>query len=196
MWEKAFAPSPAISSMARRSGMAEVEYFHPNPDFRATAYGSRNSRKVEYANTLLNLTWLTICLAAFTWFLASTGRRHRCSQRALIGRAIALSLALISLFPCVSASDDSVRLELMNAQFQAGAPGHSHWSARSSSTELLATLVALLEVLESAQVTAILAFSVSLFLFALALAIHSDSVDRFLPACPGRAPPCGSPLAV
>jgi hypothetical protein len=44
-------------------------------------------------------------------------------------------------------------------------------------------------VLESAQVTAVLAITVSLCLFTLALAIHPESLDRFLPSCAGRAPP-------
>jgi hypothetical protein len=151
---------------------------------------------MEYTSSLLNLAWVAISLAAFTWFLASTGRRLKCSRRVLTVRAIALGLALVSLFPCVSASDDSVRLELLNAQLSSDSPGQSHWSARHISTEMLATLVSLLEVLESAQITAILAFSISLCLFALALAIQPNSVDRFLPACPGRAPPCSPPLPV
>ena len=57
------------------------------------------------------------------------------------------------------------------------------------STEMLAILVGLLEVLESAQVTAVLALIISLCLFTLALAIHPESLDRFLPSCAGRAPP-------
>jgi hypothetical protein len=150
---------------------------------------------MEYTSSLLNLVWVAISLAAFTWFLASTGRRQRCSRRGLMIRAIALALALVSLFPCISASDDSVRLELLNAQLAADSTGQSHWSAPHTSREMLATLVSLLEVLESAQVAAILAFAISLCLFALALAIHPESLDRFSPACPGRAPPRVSFLA-
>jgi len=106
-----------------------------------------------------------------------------------MGRALALGLALVSLFPCVSASDDSVRLALMDAQAAADSPGHSSWSTQHPSTEMLAILVGLLEVLESAQVTAVLALIISLCLFTLALAIHPESLDRFLPSCAGRAPP-------
>jgi hypothetical protein len=77
----------------------------------------------------------------------------------------------------------------MNAQASADSSGQSSWSSQHSSTEMLAILVGLLEVLESAQVTAILAITVSLCLFTLALAIHPESLDRFLPSCAGRAPP-------
>jgi hypothetical protein len=144
---------------------------------------------MEYANSLLNFAWLALCIAAFTWFLLSTRRRGVSSRRLVMGRALALSLALVSLFPCVSASDDSVRLALLNAQASADTSGHSSWSARPASTEMLAILVGLLEVLESAQVSAVLALAIALCVFSLALTIHPHSLDRFLPSCAGRAPP-------
>ena len=144
---------------------------------------------MEYANSLLNLAWVALCIAAFSWFLLSTRRRAVSSRRLVMGRALALALALVSLFPCVSASDDSVRLALLNAQASANTSGHSSWSARHASNEMLAILVGLLEVLESAQVSAVLALAVALCIFSLALAIHRDSLDRFLPSCAGRAPP-------
>jgi hypothetical protein len=142
-----------------------------------------------YANSLLNLAWVALCVAAFTWFLVSNRRRAASSGRLVMGRGLALALALVSLFPCVSASDDSVRLALLNAQASADPSGHSSWSAQHSSTEMLAILVGLLEVLESAQVSAILALAIALCLFSLALTLHPDSLDRFLPSCAGRAPP-------
>ena len=151
---------------------------------------------MQYANSLLNLAWLALCVAAFSWFLVSTRCRGVSSRRLVLGRALALALALVSLFPCVSASDDSVRLALLNAQALADSPGHSSWSSRQSSTEMLAILVGLLEVLESAQVTAVLALCIALCLFALALASHPESLDRFLPSCAGRAPPACPPASV
>jgi len=44
-------------------------------------------------------------------------------------------------------------------------------------------------VLESAEVSAILALAIALCVFSLALAIQPASLDRFLPSCAGRAPP-------
>lgn len=143
---------------------------------------------------MLNLVWVALCIAAFTWFLVSTRRRGVSNRRLVMGRALALALALVSLFPCVSASDDSVRMALFNAQASADTSGHSAWSAQHSSNEMLAILVGLLEVLESAQVSAVLALALALCVFSLALAIHPDSLDRFLPSCAGRAPPAPSRL--
>jgi hypothetical protein len=144
---------------------------------------------MEYASSLLNFAWVALCVAAFTWFLVSTRRRGVTSRRLVLGRGLALALALVSLFPCVSASDDSVRLALLNAQASGNTSGHSYWSAQHSSTEMLAILAGLLEVLESAQISAILALAIALCMFSLALAIHPESLDRFLPSCAGRAPP-------
>ena len=144
---------------------------------------------MEYAGSVLNIAWLAVCLAAFAWFLVSTGRRHPCSRRVLMCRALALGLALVSLFPCVSASDDSIRLILLNSQFSGDEPDQLSRADSHSSTQPLAALVGLLEVLESAQVTIVLVLSVTLCLFALALTLRPVSLDRFLPACPGRAPP-------
>jgi len=151
---------------------------------------------MEHANSLLNLAWAAVCVAAFTWFLVSTSRQGISSRRLVMGRALALGLALVSLFPCVSASDDSVRLALLNTQASADSPGQSSWSTQHSVNETLAILVGLLEVLESAQVTAVLALGISLCLFTLAVAIHPESLDRFLPSCAGRAPPYFCPASL
>ena len=151
---------------------------------------------MAYASSALNIAWLAVCLAAFTWFVVSTGRQHRCNRRVLMCRALALGLALVSLFPCVSASDDSIRLILLNSQFSGDEPDQLSRADSHSSTEPLAILVGLLEVLESAQITIVLVLTVSLCLFALALALRPVSLDRFLPACPGRAPPCWSPASL
>src|SRR5262245_36403794 len=123
---------------------------------------------MDFAGTCLNIVWAALGLAAFTWFLASAGRRHTYSRKALTCRALALGLALVSLFPCVSISDDAARIALLNTQPDAEAPGHLSWAGHASNTEFLATLVGLLEVLDAAQVSAVIVLSISLCLFAMA----------------------------
>src|SRR5256885_15829794 len=105
---------------------------------------------MEYASSLLNLAWVVVSVAAFTWFLVSTGRRREGSRRVLMCRALALGLALVSLFPSVSASDDSIRMALLDAQSAADSPDQPSWSAHHKpADEILAILARLLEVLES-----------------------------------------------
>ena len=145
-----------------------------------------------YVNDLLNCAWAAVCLGAFGWLLRLERARVSGSRRALTHRVLALSLALVSLFPCVSASDDSIRLQLFG--YGAGAPGdQSHRPSPVGQTPLdkktLATLVRLLEALESVQISVCLVLSVTLCLFALALIEKHTSLERFLPIRAGRAPP-------
>src|SRR5262245_26970827 len=120
-----------------------------------------------HADALLNLAWAAVCLAAFAWFLGFERRRASGSRRS---RAIALSLALVSLFPCVSASDDSVRLQFLGSGASApDTPGHRPVPGNPPpDKKTLGTLVRLLEALESVQLAVSLVLSV--FLCAVALA--------------------------
>jgi len=136
-----------------------------------------------YADAILNLAWAAVCVAAFAWFVAV--ERRRISRGALISRALALGLALVSLFPCVSASDDAVRL-----QFLSTAGDHSKTPENPEPDKKnLGTLVRLLEALDSVQVTVSLVLCFCLYLFAFALIEVHESLDRFSAIRPGRAPP-------
>ena len=139
-----------------------------------------------YADTMLNLAWAALCLAAFAWFI--TVEKRRISRRALISRAVALSLALVSLFPCVSASDDAVRL-----QFLTTATDHSSTpSTPQPDKKNLGTLVRLLEALDAVQISVSLVLCCCLYLFAFALTESHESLERFLPIRAGRAPPAAA----
>lgn len=137
-----------------------------------------------YADTILNLAWAAVCLAAFGWFI-SVERRRAC-RRAIISRAVALSLALVSLFPCVSASDDAVRSQFFSANLgDSQHPSNTPQPDKKS----LGTLVRLLEALDSVQITVSLVLCFCLYLFALALIETHKSIERCLPIRAGRAPP-------
>lgn len=108
-------------------------------------------------------------------------------------RALALGLALVSLFPCVSASDDSVQITVLDTQAAVDSAGQARWSAQhKTGDEILAILAGLLEVLGSAQIAAVVSLYVSLCMFVLALFQARVSTDRFLPSCAGRAPPAAA----
>ena len=143
-------------------------------------------------DSLLNLVWAAVCLAAFTWFIVYERRRARAGRRAVIYRSLALGLALVSLFPCVSASDDWVRLQFLGSVSHQ--PGNAKHAPSESDQKSLATLVRMLEALDSVQVGVALALAVVLCLFALAVVETYRSLDRFQPARPGRAPPLSIPV--
>jgi hypothetical protein len=150
------------------------------------------------ADAMLNLAWAILCLAAFAWFIRFEQRRALDGRRALVYRGLALSLALVSLFPCVSASDDAVWLQFLGAgsdapdtHRQTPLPG-----SKQTDKKALGTLVRLLEALESVQIAVSLVLSLILCLFALALVESHKSLDRFLPTRGGRAPPTRSLLLI
>ena len=141
-----------------------------------------------YADAILNLAWAAVGLAAFAWFISAefiAVERRRISRAALISRAVALSLALVSLFPCVSASDDAVRLQF----FSTSTTDHQSSNTPQPDKKNLGTLVRLLEALDSVQIGVVLVLSFCLYLFAFALIETHRSLDRFVPIRAGRAPP-------
>jgi len=140
-----------------------------------------------YADSILNLAWAAVCLTAFIWFIRVEHRRA--SRRQIISRAVALGLALVSLFPCVSATDDAVRLQFFSSN---SANQHHTPTAPQPDKKNLATLVRLLEALDSVQVSVSLVLCFCLYLFALALIETHKSVDRFLSIRAGRAPPAAA----
>jgi hypothetical protein len=143
-------------------------------------------------NTMLNVAWAAVCLATFAWFIRFERRRNSGLGRALTYRAVAVSLALVSLFPCVSATDDSVRMQFFGAtSVPADHQNRPHQKSQGSQPDQksLGTLVRLLEALETVQITVSLVLSVILCLFALAYIETHRSLDRFLPTRGGRAPP-------
>ena len=158
-----------------------------------------------FIEAILNLAWAAICLTAFTWLIAVEKRCGQAGGRTIVYRAVALSLALVSLFPCVSASDDWVRLQFLAANAAPNTAANTEGLPAGSQHKLPASgdqpdskafvlLVRMLEALDSVQVTVALALSVVLSLFALALIETHRSLDRFLPARAGRAPPFSIPV--
>ena len=125
------------------------------------------------------------------WLIGFERRRGVGSRRAVTYRAIALSLALVSLFPCVSASDDSVRMQVLGAgaTLPDAEDHHKTPPGQQSDKKTLGTLARLLETLDSVQITVVLVLSIVLCLFAMALSESHKSLERFLPTRGGRAPP-------
>lgn len=102
-------------------------------------------------------------------------------------RSLAIAAACLVLFPSVSASDDSIRLRFFE-EGQSRAPKHGT-PASGSPQETQATMVRLLDALESLQVPEIRLFAAPVgFSFVNAEARYV-SCDAYLLRRPGRAPP-------
>jgi hypothetical protein len=146
-----------------------------------------------YADSLLNWGWTGICLAAFAWFLISAWKGRLHNRHTNPRQAIALALALVSLFPCISASDDSARLKYGNLQGSPDSPTYGPAGSQHNDSERLTTLVRLLEVLEACQAAVTKLFSLVLTLFALMAALRLSRTDCVSPWRAGRSPPAACP---
>lgn len=137
----------------------------------------------------LNAVWALFCAGAVVYQIRAERVRRFGSRRARIFRAVALFLAVVSLFPCVSASDDSVRYEYLDSNPGTPARPHSAPAPRTPEKSHV-VLVRMLEALESVQVPLIWAFAITLCFFALVSVEWRQGLDRFLPRSAGRDPPC------
>jgi hypothetical protein len=65
---------------------------------------------VTTVDTVLNLTWAVLCVSAlaFQWW-RERSVVHK-DPRARLRRTLSIFVAVVALFPCISASDDRVRL--------------------------------------------------------------------------------------
>jgi hypothetical protein len=142
-----------------------------------------------YADSLLNWGWTGICLATFAWFLISAWKGRLQNRHANPRQAVALALALVSLFPCISASDDSARLKYWNLQGSPDTPAYRADSSSRNDSERLTALVRLLEVLEACQAAVTKLFSLVLTLFALVAALRLSRTECVSPWRAGRSPP-------
>lgn len=139
-------------------------------------------------DVILNLVWALFCTSALLYHVRQEGFRSASSFWNRVCRTLAVLLAAVSLFPCVSASDDWVRAEYWNAT-QAD-PHHKQSNESGKSPEKsLATLVRLLEALESAQVSLIWVLSFALCSFALVAVQWQPGKEHFFPRRRGRSPP-------
>jgi len=143
---------------------------------------------VFFADVILNVVWALFCAAALLYHIRQEGRRPASSFWNRACRTLAVLLAAVSLFPCVSASDDSVRAEYWNAT--QSDPHHKQSDeSRKSPEKSLATLVRLLEALDSAQVSLIWVLSVALCSFVLVAVQWQPGKEHFFPRRRGRSPP-------
>ena len=137
----------------------------------------------------LNALWALFCAAAVVYHIRAERLRSVGTRRARVFRAVALFLAVVSLFPCVSASDDSVRYEYLDFNQSTPARPHSAPAPRAPEKSHV-MLVRMLEALESVQVPLIWAFAITLCFFAMVCVEWRQGLDRFLPRRAGRDPPC------
>ena len=140
--------------------------------------------------TVLNLIWLGVALAAIGAALFS--ERRRISTRAARGQRLAsVILVTVSLFPCVSASDDVISFAYVSAGLETRS-GFGHSVPDDSNTNTVIYLA--LQNLEHLQVTAFYTLLVAFCFFGFVTYLSLKSVLRQLPSFVSRAPPASYTL--
>jgi hypothetical protein len=66
---------------------------------------------IQHADAALNLIWVLLCVSALLWQWKRTGFSSQMLRR----DGLAVFLAAVALFPCISASDDRIRLRDLDA---------------------------------------------------------------------------------
>lgn len=134
----------------------------------------------------LNFLWLAISVCAMAWFWKCEWRRHVSGRRQ---RLLAVCALCITVFPCVSDTDDLFTFSLMQV------PGNPHGGVGSapppedSREKSSLHLARLLETLDHYQITAVYAVTFTLFCIALSLMPRTLCQTRSIFCSAGRAPP-------
>ena len=135
--------------------------------------------------TVLNLIWLLVAVGALAAVLIS--ERRRCSTpRGGAQRIIAVLLVTVSLFPCVSATDDVISFAYVSARNETRS-GFGHSAPDNPDTNSVIYLA--LQNLEHLQITAFYTLIVALRCFGLVCLGTPRSVLRQLPSVVSRGPP-------
>lgn len=135
----------------------------------------------------LNLLWALMGVGALGALVIRDARRQaplgaRCRS------ALAVFIASVALFPCVSASDDLVRFDRLQVSLPATNPVASPLPEKRGPRPAL-YLARLLESLENFQISATCRFLITLYFLALVGAFSHRGVERPLPCPFGRSPP-------
>ena len=137
--------------------------------------------------TVLNLIWLLVAVSAMAAALVfERGRRSTPSARAQ--RLTSVLLVTVSVFPCVSASDDVINFGYVSAGLETRS-GFGHPVPDQSESN--AVLYLALQNLEHLQITAFYTLFVTFFFFGFVCNSTPRSVLRQLPAFASRGPPEG-----
>jgi hypothetical protein len=135
--------------------------------------------------TVLNLVWLLTAVGSVAAVIVGE-RRRRGTSSASGQRLLSVLLVMVSLFPCVSASDDVINFAYVSAGFETRS-GFGHSGPESSDTDTVIYLV--LQNLEHLQVTAFYTLFVAFLFFGLVSISTPRTVLRQLPSFVSRGPP-------
>jgi hypothetical protein len=136
--------------------------------------------------TFLNLIWLFVALSVLGAVLFSE-RRRISTRNGRYQRLVSVLLVTVSLFPCVSASDDVVNFAYVSAGLESRSGfGHSVPDDGSNNNSVIYLV---LQSLEHLQITTIYALLVAFCFFGFVFYSSPSGTLRRSPAFVSRGPP-------
>jgi hypothetical protein len=139
--------------------------------------------------TVLNAVWLSMGLCALGALAWSETRRPAVEWQACAGRLLVVLLAVIFLFPCVSASDDL--MTLAGLQFIPETRGEvgNRLPRDPGGDKPIANLERLFESLQTFRIPALYGLLMALLCVAFIACPGARASERWLAVACGRAPP-------
>jgi hypothetical protein len=135
-------------------------------------------------DTTLNLVWALLGLLA----LSSTIRSEVFRRTRLHGprwlHVVGVALIVVALFPYISATDDILRIEHLNAELE-----HAHGNGSSSGQKQNDDLMRLYETMDSPLVASICQLIFTFCFFAFVVTVVLSTLSRSAPHGAGRSPP-------
>lgn len=139
---------------------------------------------VVHLTTALNVIWATFGFLTLLAFAIAERRGILVSGGSRTRRLAAVSVIVLSLFPCVSASDDILGLSELGVKARHRTSTNGTLPDKSS-----LQLSHLLQALENLQIAAIFFFACVSLCFGFLFFVGHKSMARQLPCLLGRAPP-------
>lgn len=133
----------------------------------------------------LNLVWLLLAAGALCALVLSE-RNRPSTVAARFQRGLSVLLVTVSLFPCVSASDDVISFAYVSAGLETRS-GFGHATPDQSDGNSVIYLA--LQNLEHLQITAIYTLLIAICFFGFVLYFAAKSIFQQSPSFVSRAPP-------
>ncbi len=135
-------------------------------------------------DTALNLIWLVLGIGALASVLRTRRRSGRPHHAPVWLHVCGVALVLAALFPYISATDDVLRVEHMDAQ-----QTRAHHQQHSGKKGPIDSLLRLYEAMDTPVICAVREISVTLFFVSLVIAPVLRLINRSTPLKSGRSPP-------
>ncbi|HEX4230109.1 MAG TPA: hypothetical protein VHZ07_15650 [Bryobacteraceae bacterium] len=135
-------------------------------------------------DTALNLVWALLGLLALSGTIRSEFFGRRCTRGPRWLHVCGVALIIVALFPYISATDDILRIEHLNAELE-----HGHGNGSNNGQKQNDDLMRLYETMDSPLIASFCQLIFTFCFFAFVIIITLSTLSRNAPHGAGRSPP-------